>query len=82
MQHGACTVQDGTSRKKEEPAKKLAELKDALGILGRGGYSETLSPYASICLNQREMDKLDVEHAKLKAPLNESASARSSRVHV
>ena len=80
MQHGACTVQDAHSRKKEEPSRKLAELKNALGILGGGGLSDTLRLDSCMCLNHREMDKLDVEHAKLKATLKESArSPRSQR---
>ena len=60
-------VQDGDSRKTEVAAEKVASLKQRLGIYGAGEYSTNLSDQARNALNGRELDKLDIEDAKLAA---------------
>ena len=61
-------MQDGDSRKTEKAAEKVASLKQRLGIYGAGEYTASkLSDQARQSLNGRELDKLDIEYAKLSA---------------
>ena len=67
--HALLACQDAPSRKQEAHSLKLADLKESLGILGGGNYCRRLSPGAKLLLNERELEKLEVEVAKLEAGL-------------
>ena len=62
------SLQDGCSRKSATASKKIAFLRDQLGMGKEGGrYSRYLSSHVKSQLNERELEKLDIEYAKLLA---------------
>jgi hypothetical protein len=62
------SLQDGCSRKTQSASKKIEFLREQLGMAKEGGtYSRYLSSSAKSCLNERELEKLDIEYAKLLA---------------
>ena len=62
------TLEDSPEKRKPETASKIRRIQKELNLTHRKGYSSQLDRWTRAALNLREMEKLDIEYARLAAP--------------